>query len=296
MTISNDDGMPGAEAGGAAALLADPPAGAPADAAAAGAGTEAGAPSAGWWKNDGFAVSAERQDGAPSNAEWLANKNFPSFEDLVKSARALEGKLGADRVAVPKGPEDAEGWAAIRKAIGVPEQPDGYALKLADGYDEGFVGGFREAAHKLGLAPHQAQQLVEWFEGTSAAEAQTNAERAGAELKEAWKADYGANMEHARRGMTRMGLTPDDLNGMAAGYGLSKTMQLMAKLGRMAGEDSGLPGGGGGAAAVTLETLRARKAEILASRDLQAKLRAGDPGLRGEWQKILDAEVKAATA
>lgn len=257
----------------------------------AGAGGKAGADDgkAAWWKAPDLGVSAEKA-GADvlSDAEWLENKGYKGFPDIVKAARQLESTIGAqNKIMVPKDAADAEGWAALAKAIGVPETPEGYELKLADGYDEGFVGAFREAAHGIGMAPHQAQALVAWFEGTTSAEAATNAEAARTSLQEEWKGDFKANMAHAQRGMAKLGLSPDDLNGMAVGFGLDKLIMLMSKIGKGLSEDNGLPGDGGQGGGQNGEAwAKARKAEILADRALGRKLQDGDPALKAEWAKI----------
>ncbi|MFA5580511.1 MAG: hypothetical protein WDA25_01000 [Paracoccaceae bacterium] len=290
MTLAEGEGSAPAPAPeGAAALFAGDGGGGPADTPPA--GDAAGAPA--WWEGEGFGVSAEKPADGISDAEWLANKKFGGFGDLIKSARSLESKLGSDRVPLPKGADDKEGWDTLAKALGRPDTPDGYELKLAAGYDEGFVKAFREQAHALGLPPHAAQGLVEWFEGTTAAEANANAEAAAKELQGVWQGEYKANMELSRRAMEMHGLTPDDLNAMSQGYGLAKTMQLMARIGRATAEDNGMPGDGGGQPGRTPEQLATRKAEILSSRELSEKLRAGDPGLKAEWEAIMEVEAAA---
>lgn len=40
----------------------------------------------------------------------------------------LEKLLGNEKVPIPKGPEDTEGWARYRTAMKVPDKPEGYAL------------------------------------------------------------------------------------------------------------------------------------------------------------------------
>lgn len=54
------------------------------------------------------------------SAEGL-NKAFDSYNNLEKL-------LGQDKVVVPKGPEDAAGWNAFAKAMGIPEKGEGYGL------------------------------------------------------------------------------------------------------------------------------------------------------------------------
>jgi hypothetical protein len=268
-----------APAAGAAALFGEPDAAAP----------DGGTP---WWQNDSLKVSAEKVKGAElSDAEWIENKKFGSFADMVKSARALESKMGAaDKVVVPKGADDKDALAAMAKAMGVPEAPAGYDIKLSEGYDEGFVDSFKTIAHETALAPWQVQKVVDWFEGATAAAAEVNAGAARAALEAEWGQEYKKNIAVSQRGMAALGLTPDDLNGLSVGYGLDKTMKLMAKIGGGISEDNGLFGEGGGGR--TVEQLVARKNEIIRTPELAEKLRKGDPALKAEWDAAIAAEAR----
>lgn len=282
---------PAAPTAGAEALFA--PAAPAADGGDGGKAAEAGkSEGPAWWEAENVGISRDKADPKElSDAEWIANKKYGSPGDLVKAHRALEGKLGADKIVLPKGPDDVEGMKALHKALGVPETPDGYQLKLADGYDEGFVKSFQEQAHKAGMPPQAAQQLVDWFEQTTAADAAASAETAGKVLKAEWKDGYQQQLDVARQGMERLGLTPEDLNSMAVGYGLDRVMLLMNRIGRGTAEDNGLPGSGGGGAAMTAETVASRKAEIINSPELRDKLSKGDKALSQEWDAIAKFEA-----
>ena len=50
------------------------------------------------------------------------------FNEAVKSHLSLEKLLGNDKVPIPKNKDDTAALALFRKAMGVPEKPDGYAL------------------------------------------------------------------------------------------------------------------------------------------------------------------------
>lgn len=274
--------------GAAAELLGNPP-------AAPAAGDSTGAPPAGdWWA--AMDVSAEKPAADQlSDAEWLGNKKFAGFADMVKSARALETRLGAaaDRVAVPKGPDDKEGWAALAKAMGVPDSPDGYKIELpGTAGDDPLLQNYAAKAHELGVPPHMAQGLAQWLGEQLAEQGETSAAKARTELQAAWSGDYDARIEQGRRAMAQLELTPDDVNQMAAGYGLAKTMKMLASIGARMGEDGGLPGHGSGGAR-TPEQLQARKAEIMADKEQAGKLMAGDPTLKAEWDAIIAAEAAA---
>jgi hypothetical protein len=278
------------EAEGVAALLGDGSAGA---AAEGGAAADAGKPAApagdSWWSPLG--ISAEKAEGRLSDAEWLQNKNYGGLPDLIKSTRELEGKVGSKLVA-PTGPDDKEGWAALGKALGVPDSPDGYQIEMKGVQaDDELLKGYAAKAHELGIPPHMTQALAAWLGDSLVDQANSNATKAKAELQTEWKGEYDANLELGRRAMGTLGLTPDDVNQMAAGFGLARTMQLLARVGKGISEDGGLPGRGSGAQ--TPEQMAARKQEIIKSPELSKKLREGDATLKAEWDRIIAAEAAA---
>lgn len=103
---------------------------------------------------------------APDYANSPTMSKFPDtkegFNEAVKSHLSLEQLLGHEKVPVPKGPDDKEGWTRFSKAFGVPEKPEGYSLPDADipesmkgvTFDKGKFG---EAVHKFNLTPDQAK-------------------------------------------------------------------------------------------------------------------------------------------
>lgn len=100
------------------------------------------------------------------NAPFMAK-----FEDTpeglgkaMESYANLEKLLGHEKVPLPKGPEDKDGWARFSKALGVPDKADGYGLsdvKLPDSM-KGFTidkQRFAEVVHAHKLTPDQAKGL-----------------------------------------------------------------------------------------------------------------------------------------
>lgn len=128
---------------------------------------------------------------------------------LVESYANLEKLLGHEKVPLPKGPEDKEGWARFNKAMGIPEKAEAYglkdvtvpegmeALKLNDG-----KGQFAEIVHKLGLRPEQAQGLWDSYTKMSMESyaRQMEAHKARVTeavnaLKQKWGDQYNSNIE-----------------------------------------------------------------------------------------------------
>lgn len=279
MTTTNDGDAAGGT--GAAALLASA-AGAAAEGGAAGSGPAAGGEV--WWGQLG--ASTEKAGDRLSDAEWIENKNFRDFSGLVKSMRELETKVGA-KFQAPSGPDDKEGWQALRAALGVPDKAEGYQIKMPGAAaDDPLLAGFQARAFELGLPPHMAAGIAQWFGETMETTSASNAEAARAELQKSWKGDYDANLEHGRRAMAKLGLDVEAVNGLAAGYGLAPTMELLAKVGRGFAEDGPLPGSGVRPAA-SAEQLAARQKAIQSDPELRARLFEGkDPALTAEWRQI----------
>jgi hypothetical protein len=123
---------------------------------------------------------------APDYANSPTMKKFPDtvegFNEAVKSHLTLERLLGNEKVPLPKGKDDVEGWAVFSKALGIPDKPDGYQLedaKLPDhiknlSFDKAK---FQEFAHKHKLTPEQAKEAWADYTGLTAQIVQ-NAEKA----------------------------------------------------------------------------------------------------------------------
>lgn len=126
---------------------------------------------------DAGQVSAA-QTGAPSfswktqlSPDVMNSPTMQKFSDdkdgllkAVTSHLELEKLLGHEKVPIPKGPEDAEGWARFNKAMGIPDKADGYGLPDAQIPEnmQGMVydkAKFAETVHQFKLTPSQAKGL-----------------------------------------------------------------------------------------------------------------------------------------
>lgn len=97
----------------------------------------------------------------------LAQKFDDSIEGLGKAFEShanLEKLLGNEKVPIPKGPQDTEGWARFQKAMGIPDKAEGYGLAdyntPAEMKDHLMPKSkFAEIAHSLKLTPAQTKEL-----------------------------------------------------------------------------------------------------------------------------------------
>src|SRR3990167_1052390 len=90
------------------------------------------------------------------------------FNEAVKSHLSLEQLLGHDKVPIPKGDDDTEGWNRFSKAMGIPDRAEQYGLPDAE-VPESMKGmtfdkaKFAEVAHAHKLTPGQAKSLWETY-------------------------------------------------------------------------------------------------------------------------------------
>lgn len=99
---------------------------------------------------------------------WDRDRKAPKVEELGKGYKNLEKLLGREKVPLPTGDEDEEGWARWYAAMGRPEGPDKYEFKRPDlpqdlQYDEDTEKAFREWAHINGLNKKQANNLYDAY-------------------------------------------------------------------------------------------------------------------------------------
>lgn len=159
-------------------------------------------------------ASADWRETLPDDLKKHASR-FNSIEDLVKANVDSRQKLS--KAIIPPGKDAGdEEVAAYRKAIGVPEAPDGYKFELPEGAeasenDKAFHSKMAEAFHGLNVTEEQAKGLNKvWNELSEAAkQAQVEAdkefaEQADAALRKAWGGDYDANKAHADRAAEQM--------------------------------------------------------------------------------------------
>ena len=137
---------------------------------------------------------------------------YQKLNDLGKAYIDLKGKTEGT-VRVPGEKATPEETAAFRKAVGVPEKPEGYEVvrpeKMPEGmqYYEALEGSFKHAAHALGLTPAQMKGIYDMYnkheiDRYTAIDKYIaeNRENATNELKNLWKGNaYEENRSKATK-------------------------------------------------------------------------------------------------
>jgi hypothetical protein len=115
--------------------------------------------------------------------------------------------LGHEKVPIPKGPEDVDGWSKFSKALGIPDKAEGYGLAdvqvpeaLKDlTFDKQK---FAETVHAFKLTPSQAKGLWEAYTKMTTEsysgylkQHQTNMVNVVNQLRSEWGDTYEANVQ-----------------------------------------------------------------------------------------------------
>ncbi|WP_404480036.1 hypothetical protein [Novosphingobium sp. BL-52-GroH] len=273
MGIESEGGAGGGGFGGAADLLggAAPAAGDSGGGGGAGEGGGEGGGGTGggdaglgadpdWWGT----LSAEAEGEAAANRDYVKSKGWKSPDDAIKSYREAERALrDGGRIKVPGEGASAEEVSAFNKAIGVPENIEGYVLpdvKDADGnsipLDDSLLGKLLPKALERGVPAAAMNGLVADFvqlQLDDVAQFDADAKKAA----QAWVTAQGqqsteklAAIDAAGRAL---GFTSQDMvairNALAASNGpeagVAKALDAFTKLGQGMAEDTIITGGRG---------------------------------------------------
>jgi hypothetical protein len=181
----------------------------------------------------------------PELGQWAQQKGWRSASDALTSYRHLERLMGGERLAVPAADAGPEAWAPVWEKLGRPKEPAAYPLTAPEGkpYDSATADWFRGLAHEIGLTSGQAQALHDGFLarlptapaiGSPTPRGPDPAES----LRELWGHRHDANMAAARRAYAAFLAEEAPFHDIADAIGETALMQMLAKVGRLIGEDS----------------------------------------------------------
>lgn len=225
---------------------------------------------------------------------YVQNKGWKDPRELADGYRNLEKLLGGEKLPLPKGEDDAEGWSRVYDSLGRPQAPDAYKIPtMGDGQDQ-FVKDVQSKFHELGLSEKQGNALAEWYHGvqkgmvdqTLAGSAQ-KAEADLSALKQEWGGAYDENIELGRRAAREYGMDESKLTKIEQALGTGEMLKLFAQIGRSQGEASFNKGdGGSGNFGMTPAQAQARISELKADKGWTQKYVAGDADARAEFARL----------
>jgi len=170
-------------------------------------------------------------------------QDFKSPADLAKSYVHAKKYIGKDKIALPNKHATKEEWDEIFTKLGRPEEADKYDIQIdkeKSAIDENFLGEFKAKAHNIGLLPHQAQELVDFYNTKIASEGEallkqieTEDETAKQELKDEWGDSYDAQVGYAKYALTEFGSDKTVEALKTAGVASNpELVRLLAKVGK----------------------------------------------------------------
>lgn len=199
--------------------------------------------------------TADWRAGIPDDLKDMASR-FNSPADAVKAAKDLRQKL-SNAIHVPGEDASEEDRTKFLRAIGVPESPDGYEIRLPENVPdelrpneeaEARFQRFREAMHEAGAPKGAAEAAIRTYydmlveeHQARAQEATQKSEEAVAGLRQQWGRDFDANVRHAQHAADEFGLPKDWLatatvDGVPLGNH-PNFLKAFAAIGRRVGED-----------------------------------------------------------
>jgi hypothetical protein len=229
--------------------------------------------------------------------EWLPEKFWRNdkadVESLSKSYQGLEQLLGkkANAIVPPSEKSTPEEVAAYRKAIGVPESPEGYNLKpeqLPEGvtWDDNVAKRAAELAHKHNIPASAMSELMKFdmeraalMNQAAAQMIETQLETGRAELQKVWGDKMPEKIELARRAAVTAGVDPT-----SQGFVDPQVVKAIVNLAEKLSDDKLVAGDQTGASST-----RARARDIMTnqSNPLYAKYQEGDAEVVDQVRRML---------
>ena len=126
-------------------------------------------------EQQGSVLSGDPTPNTPeTNVDWrttlpddiAGDKSLENIKDvgsLAKSYIHAQKLVGADKIPVPNKYATEKDWDEVYKRLGRPETADGYKFDVKDVNQDGLKS-FATQAHKMGLLPHQANEMVKWYQ------------------------------------------------------------------------------------------------------------------------------------
>lgn len=227
---------------------------------------------------------------------YVQNKGWKDPVELANGYRNLEKLLGTEKVPLPKGAEDKEGWARVYDALGRPKTADEYGLPVPEGGSPDFAKAAAGKFHELGLSKGQAEALASWYNeqaqqqlGASQQATAAKVEQDLTTLKGEWGGAYEENIELGRRAAREFGLDAEKLTALENAFGTGEMLKFMSKIGRGLTEHTFEGGRSATGFGMTPEAARQRITALREDREFTAKYLGGNADARAEMERLMRA-------
>lgn len=180
---------------------------------------------------------------------FVEKKGWKSPQDLLSSYRNLEKTMGSERLLMPKGDDDKDGWNTVYDRLGRPKSADEY--KFPEGSNPELTKEFAPVFHEYGVTGKAAAAIASKLNEVTArmneaaeAEFAAKAEQEISQLTRDWGRDKERNLEVSRRTMRAFNLSVEDVASMERAIGTRRSVELLHKIGETLKEDNGADMGG----------------------------------------------------
>lgn len=224
------------------------------------------------------------------NRSFITSKGFKSADDIVVALQAAD-----NMISLPTDKSTEEELNAFYNKIGRPESADKYDFKIEEGQSDEFAKQIAPALFAAGISQRQLSALVpKWNEimsANQAAQAKAQEEefnKATAQLKKEWGADYEANETLAKRATQALGLKAEEVDSLVKVKGTAWVYKTMSKIGKGIG-DGKILGTNGTKNEANLNDPAQAKAEIarlLKDPQFGADFVKGDAKAREKWDRL----------
>ena len=291
------------DANSGSAILAGNPAG---DGAAGQAGATPPASTTGTTGQSGAASADMGKPEAHATGNWydtiedndlkgyLQNKGWKDPTELANGYRNLEKLVGSEKVPLPKGAEDKEGWNRVYDALGRPKSAEEYKLPVPEGDPGTFAKAASGKFHELGISQQQAEGLANWWNETQKGQVtqmqQQSAQKTEAELsavKNEWGQAYNENLELGRRAAREFGLDGQKLSAIENAMGTGEMLKFMAKIGRGLTEHNFEGGKSTSSFGMTPEAAQSRINALRQDQAWSTKYISGDADAQTEMKRLM---------
>jgi hypothetical protein len=230
----------------------------------------------------------------PDLKGYVQNKAWADPGELANGYRNLEKLLGGEKLPMPKGDDDAEGWNRVYDSLGRPKTADDYKLPVPEGASPEFTKEASAKFHELGINTKQAQALAEWYSGKStAAMEQMNLQSSQAsesdvnELKQTWGSAFNENLELGRRAAREFGLDNTQLTKIEGALGTKGLLEFMSKVGRGLTEHGFEGGKSTNSFGMTPEAAQSRINALRNDQEWSGKYLSGNADAKSEMERLM---------
>lgn len=231
---------------------------------------------------------------------YIQNKGWDAPEKLVSSYQNLEKLVGADRagrtVVLPGDKAEPAEVEAFYSKLGRPAEAKDYKLEVPQGQPTEFADAAKGWFHEAGLSSKQAEALGKhWNEYVAAqttAAQQKQLETAETDkqaLQKEWGAAHAQNLQLAQQTRSQLGVSDEEIDGIAQVLGLKRTIEMFHKLGTRTGEAAFVDGAAqtnGFGSAITPAQAKDRIASLRADKAFVGRYFAKDAEAVAEMTRL----------